>query len=82
MTARSPSPLAQLSAQRVTSLYDLMDSAYDAPSIHAFSARLGHVPISLTGARRRSPCAASSHIETIWGEYPIGTVQPGAILQP
>lgn len=38
-------PLAQLSAQRVTALYDLMDSAYDAPQIHAFSRRLGHVPI-------------------------------------
>jgi hypothetical protein len=38
-------PLAQMSAQRVTSLYDLMDSAYDAPQIHAFSRQLGHVPI-------------------------------------
>lgn len=38
-------PLAQLTAQRVTSLYDLMDSAYDAPQIAAFSRRLGHVPI-------------------------------------
>ena len=38
-------PLAQMTAQRVTSLYDLMDSAYDAPQIHAFSQRLGHVPI-------------------------------------
>ena len=38
-------PLAQLTAQRVTSLYDLMDSAYDAPQIHAFSQSLGHVPI-------------------------------------
>ena len=38
-------PLAQLSAQRITSLYDLMDSAYDAPQIHAFSRQLGHVPI-------------------------------------
>lgn len=38
-------PLAQLTAQRVTSLYDLMDSAYDAPQIHAFSRQLGHVPI-------------------------------------
>ena len=38
-------PLAQMAAQRVTSLYDLMDSAYDAPPIHAFSQRLGHVPI-------------------------------------
>ena len=38
-------PLAQLTAQRITSLYDLMDSAYDAPQIHAFSRGLGHVPI-------------------------------------
>lgn len=38
-------PLAQLTAQRVTSLYDLMDSAYDAPQIHAFSRALGHGPI-------------------------------------
>src|ERR1039458_153884 len=38
-------PLAQLTAQRVTSLYDLMDSAYDAPQIHDFSRALGHVPI-------------------------------------
>ena len=38
-------PLAQMSAERVTSLYDLMDAAYDAPQIHAYSAKLGHVPI-------------------------------------
>ena len=38
-------PLAQLTAQRVTSLYDLMDSAYAAPQIHTFSRALGHVPI-------------------------------------
>ena len=38
-------PLAQMSAQRVDSLYDLMDAAYDAKEIHAFSRRLGHVPI-------------------------------------
>jgi len=38
-------PLAQMTAERVTSLYDLMDSAYDAPQIHAFSRHLGHVPI-------------------------------------
>jgi hypothetical protein len=37
--------LAQMSAERVTSLYDLMDAAYDAPQIHAYSKRLGHVPI-------------------------------------
>ena len=38
-------PLAQMSAERVSSLYDLMDAAYDAPQIHEYSAKLGHVPI-------------------------------------
>ena|ERR1017187_2841719 len=45
-------PLAQMTAQRVTSLYDLMDSAYDAPQIHAYSRGLGHVPIIDPNARR------------------------------
>ena len=45
-------PLAQMTAQRVTSLYDLMDSAYDAPPIHAFSRNLGHVPIIDPNPRR------------------------------
>jgi hypothetical protein len=45
-------PLAQMTAQRITSLYDLMDSAYDAPQIHAFSRRLGHVPIIDPNPRR------------------------------
>ena len=45
-------PLAQMTAQRVTSLYDLMDSAYDAPPIHEFSRRLGHVPIIDPNPRR------------------------------
>jgi hypothetical protein len=38
-------PLALSTAQRVTSLYDLMDSAYDAQPIHAYSRGLGHIPI-------------------------------------
>jgi hypothetical protein len=38
-------PLAQLSAQRVTSLYDLMDAAYDAAEIRQHSRSLGHVPL-------------------------------------
>lgn len=44
-------PLAQLSAQRLISLYDLMDSAYDAPQIRAFSRQLGHVPIIAANRR-------------------------------
>ena len=38
-------PLATLTAQRVTSLYDVMDSAYDAQEIVEHSRSLGHVPI-------------------------------------
>ena len=45
-------PLAQLSARRVTNLYDLMDSAYDAQAIHEHSRSLGHVPIINANPRR------------------------------
>jgi hypothetical protein len=45
-------PLAQLSARRVTNLYDLMDSAYDAQAIHEHSRSLGHVPIIDANPRR------------------------------
>lgn len=38
-------PLMQMTSQRVTSLYDLMDAAYDAPQIREFSEALCHVPI-------------------------------------
>ena len=37
-------PLAKITYGRVTSLYDMMDSAYDAPQIKAHSRSLGHVP--------------------------------------
>jgi hypothetical protein len=38
-------PLAEITARRVTSLYDLMDCAYDSEQIRAHSKSLGHVPI-------------------------------------
>lgn len=38
-------PLTQMSKERFTNLYDLMDAAYDSPSIHQFSLNLGHIPI-------------------------------------
>jgi hypothetical protein len=38
-------PLATMTAQRVTSLYDVMDAAYDATEIQEHSRSLGHVPI-------------------------------------
>lgn len=48
-------PLAQMTAQRVTSLYDLMDCAYDAPAIREFSRALGHVPLIDPHPQRAAP---------------------------
>ena len=45
-------PLAALSSERVTYLYDLMDSAYDCENIKAYSQNLGHVPIIDPNRRR------------------------------
>ena len=45
-------PLAQMSAQRVTSLYDLADAAYDAKEIRQMSERLGHVALIDHNPRR------------------------------
>jgi hypothetical protein len=38
-------PLARMTADRVTSLYDLMDRGYESEHIEAYSRGLGHVPI-------------------------------------
>lgn len=45
-------PLMQMSSKRVTYLYELMDSAYDANLIHAHSRHLNHVPIITPHGRR------------------------------
>ncbi len=45
-------PLAQMTVERITNLYDLMDAAYDAPQIKSFSEQLGHVPIIDHNPRR------------------------------
>ena len=45
-------PLAQMTKDRIDNLYDLMDSAYDAPEIHSFSQELGHIPIIDHNKRR------------------------------
>jgi hypothetical protein len=45
-------PLMAITAQRVTSLYDLMDAAYDAREIRDYARRLGHVPIIDANPRR------------------------------
>jgi len=45
-------PLATLSNTRVTNLYDLMDSAYDAAEIHTHSRQLDHIPLIDINPRR------------------------------
>lgn len=45
-------PLAAMSSERVTYLYDLMDSAYDCEGIKECSRKLGHVPIVDPNRRR------------------------------
>lgn len=45
-------PLMQRTSERATALYDLADSAYDAPEIKDFSKALGRVPIIDPNKRR------------------------------
>ena len=70
-------PLARLTASRVDSLYDLMDSAYDAPEIRAFSQKLGHVPIIDLNPRRRPQVKAERKLEAL-AQRRIGHVSPEA----
>ena len=47
-------PLAEETANKITSLYDLMDAAYDVREIKDHSRRLGHVPIIDPNPRRNT----------------------------
>lgn len=49
-----------MTASRVANLYDLMDSAYDAPEILDKSRALGHVPIIDVNPRRGGKAAAEA----------------------
>ena len=46
--------MAEMTNQKVTSLYDLMDAAYDASIIRDHSASLGHVPMIDINPRRNT----------------------------
>ena len=70
-------PLATLTAKRVDNLYDLMDSAYDAPEIRAFSQKLGHVAIIDVNPRRRAEVKAERKREAL-AQRSIGQVSPEA----
>ena len=56
--SQSALPLAAMTSQRVINLYDLMDSAYDAPIIRDYSRALGHVPIIDINTRRNTQLKA------------------------
>jgi hypothetical protein len=56
-------PLALTTAQRVTNLYDLSDSAYDAPLIHEQIRGLGHIPIIDANPRRNAARKAELQAE-------------------
>ena len=56
-------PLATLSAERTTNLYDLMDAAYDAEPIRQHSRSLGHVPLIDTNPRRDKALAEELRTE-------------------
>lgn len=57
-------PLAKISNERVTNLYDLMDSAYDAPQIHEASLQLGHRPLIDKHPRRDKELKAEIKAES------------------
>jgi hypothetical protein len=56
-------PLATMTAQRVTNLYDVMDAAYDATEIKQHSLGLGHVPIIRPVKRRQKEIPFSGRPE-------------------
>lgn len=54
-------PLATLTAQRVTNLYDLMDAAYCSPILREHSRQLGHVPLIDHNPRRGEKIEFAPH---------------------
>jgi len=47
-------PMAEITASRVNSCYDVMDAAYDAPQIRQHSEQLGHIPLIDINPRRNT----------------------------
>jgi hypothetical protein len=61
-------PLMTMTSARVTHLYELMDSAYDADSIHAHSRQLNHVPIIAPHPRRGTK--KPSQVQKVYPDKP------------
>jgi hypothetical protein len=67
-------PLMTMTSQRVTHLYELMDSAYDAGSIHGHSRQLNHVPIIAPHGRRGTK--KSSQLPKVFPDKPTPQLTP------
>lgn len=61
-------PLATMTAERVSSLYDIMDAAYDATEILDHSRSLGHVPIVRPVKRGRKETGYQASRTLTWAE--------------
>jgi hypothetical protein len=61
-------PLATMSAQRVTSFYDLMDAGYDCAAIREHSRKLGHVPIIRSQKHGSEEVTMAPHEKTRYRE--------------
>ena len=59
-------PLAHLTADRVTGLYGLMDSGYDAAAVRACSEKFGHVPVIDPNPRTRASQQAPGTEARAW----------------
>lgn len=68
-------PLSEMSKDRITNLYDLMDSGYDSAIIKEYSRSLGHIPIIEVNPRRNTQLreelkAESTRLEILNIQYP------------
>jgi hypothetical protein len=76
-------PLANMTAQRVISLYDLMDAAYDAKEIREHCESLGHVPL-IDPVRRAVPIVHRTQQDRLRGydkRRKLPKSLPGKILR-
>jgi hypothetical protein len=55
-------PLAQMTSERLTNLYDLMDSAYDAPEIREFSIKITKMVMKTVFMTKKSTLTEISQI--------------------
>ena len=73
-------PLATMTAARVTNLYDVMDAAYDAAEIKAYSESLGHVPIIDVNPRNSAALQAGPAAGSESAAHPRPRVRQGGAL--